>query len=318
VRLRSTLLAGAAATVVVAIPAPASAGGGGIAAPGEASPESPPAATGERAPSGERTRARRRAGTRARGPSGGARPARRTLLTSFEVRRTRLFLYGRSARILFTLSGRRAAKIRLHVLNAADGARVASMDLGERAAGRHSVAFTGRLAGTPLPEGRYLLHIAGRNLRRGPSASSSAELEFRHHAFPLAGPFSWGGEGSRFGAGRAGHSHQGQDLAAAEGTPVVAPRGGIVQAVQYQAAGAGHYVVLEGKDENQDYVFMHLRTGSIPVGAGDRLRTGQLIGEVGTTGRSSGPHLHFEIWPGGWYRGGAPIDPLPLLRAWAG
>ena len=60
--------------------------------------------------------------------------------------------------------------------------------------------------------------------------------------FPLAGSFDWGNEGSRFGARRKGHLHQGHDLAAAEGTPVVA-RGRLVKAVGYRAGGAGHYVV---------------------------------------------------------------------------
>jgi murein DD-endopeptidase MepM/ murein hydrolase activator NlpD len=136
-------------------------------------------------------------------------------------------------------------------------------------------------------------------------------------AFLSQSAFDWGGEGSRFGAKREGHRHQGQDLAAAEGTPVVAPRGGLVEVVQYQAGGAGHYVVVDGDDEDHDYVFMHMRSGSITVAEGDRVRTGQAIGEVGTTGSSSGPHLHFELWVGGWYTGGAPIDPLPLLQSWA-
>jgi murein DD-endopeptidase MepM/ murein hydrolase activator NlpD len=218
--------------------------------------------------------------------------------------------------VRFTLSGRRPAKVRLHVLNAADRSRVETINLGERTAGSYSVPFTGLETGTALPEGDYLLHIAGRNLRRGPTAVSTAELEFRHHTFPVAGVFSWGEEGSRFGAPRKGHRHQGQDLAAAEGTPLVAPRGGVVEVVEYQAGGAGHYVVLDGEGEDYDYVFMHMRAGSIPVVAGQRVRTGQLIGEVGTTGSSSGPHLHFEIWVGGWFAGGAPIDPLPLLQSW--
>jgi murein DD-endopeptidase MepM/ murein hydrolase activator NlpD len=302
VRLRSTLLVAAATLLALALATPALAADGG----GAAAPDSP---------AETRTSAKQRAGKS--GSGGGARVRRMTLLTSFELRRKRLFFLGRSARVEFTLSGRRVAEVRLHVRNASDRSRLATIDLGEREAGRHSVSFTGLETGTALPEGRYLLHIAGRNLRRAPSATSTAELEFRHHIFPVAGAFSWGEEGSRFGAPRKRHRHQGQDLAAAEGTPVVAPRGGVVETVQYQARGAGHYVVVDGESEDYDYVFMHLRSGSIPVTAGQRVRTGQLIGEVGSTGASSGPHLHFEIWVGGWYAGGEPIDPLPLLQSWA-
>jgi murein DD-endopeptidase MepM/ murein hydrolase activator NlpD len=140
--------------------------------------------------------------------------------------------------------------------------------------------------------------------------------ELGAHRFPVAGPFDWGGPDARFGAKRKGHRHQGQDLAAAAGTPIVAPYRGVVVAVQYQARGAGHYVVVDSAD--YDYVFMHLRTGSTVVKEGQRVRTGQQIGEVGSTGESTGPHLHFEVWVGGWYAGGHPIDPLPLLQAWAG
>jgi murein DD-endopeptidase MepM/ murein hydrolase activator NlpD len=136
------------------------------------------------------------------------------------------------------------------------------------------------------------------------------------HRFPLTGPFLWGGAEARFGAKRRGHRHQGQDLAAAAGTPVVAPFRGVVTAVQYQAKAAGHYVVLNGDD--YDYVFMHLRSGSVVVREGERVHTGQRLGEVGSTGRSSGPHLHFEVWVGRWYAGGHPIDPLALLEAWSG
>jgi murein DD-endopeptidase MepM/ murein hydrolase activator NlpD len=137
------------------------------------------------------------------------------------------------------------------------------------------------------------------------------------HRFPIAGSFDWGGPDARFGAKRKGHRHQGQDLAAAPGTPVVAPHAGVVEAVEYQAKGAGNYVVLDSDGEDYDFVFMHLRTGSTTVVVGQQVRTGQRLGEVGSTGESSAPHLHFEIWVGGWYVGGHPIDPLPLLKAWA-
>jgi murein DD-endopeptidase MepM/ murein hydrolase activator NlpD len=307
VRLRSILLT-AAVILALALPAAALAeDGGAVADPGNVATTEDPAT--------KENPARKRTGKRRR--TGGARLRRITLLTSFELRRKRLFLFGRSARVNFTLSGRRASRVRLHVLNADDRSRLETIDLGEQTAGSHSIAFTGLESGTALPEGRYLLHIAGRNLRRAPSATSTAELEFRHHTFPLAGAFSWGQEGSRFGAPRQGHRHQGQDLAADEGTPIVAPRGGVIEVVEYQAGGAGYYVVLDGEGEDADYVFMHMREGSVPVVAGQRVRTGQLIGEVGTTGGSTGPHLHFEIWVGGWFAGGKPIDPLPLLQSWA-
>ena len=97
---------------------------------------------------------------------------------------------------------------------------------------------------------------------------------------------------------------------------MLAPRGGIVDVVAYQAAGAGHYVVVDGEGEDADYAFMHLQAGSIAVRRGQRVLTGQRLGSVGSTGRSSGPHLHFEIWRGGWRTGGRPVDPLPHLRRW--
>lgn len=137
------------------------------------------------------------------------------------------------------------------------------------------------------------------------------------HVFPVQGAFSLGGDGSRFGARRRGHRHQGQDISAALGTPVVAPWAGTVERIAFQRDGAGLYIVLDGDGEDRDYVFMHLRRGSLRVSRGEPVAAGQQIAEVGNTGGSSGAHLHFEIWVGGgWYTGGRPIDPLPLLRGW--
>jgi murein DD-endopeptidase MepM/ murein hydrolase activator NlpD len=76
-------------------------------------------------------------------------------------------------------------------------------------------------------------------------------------------------------------------------------------------------VVLRADDE-YDYVFMHLRRGSILVAAGQRVVAGEQLGQVGNSGRSFGAHLHFEVWTGGWFeKGGHPVDPLPLLQDWA-
>jgi murein DD-endopeptidase MepM/ murein hydrolase activator NlpD len=243
------------------------------------------------------------------------------VLTSFELQRPRLFLYGHAARVSFRIRGRSPVRVRLELRRAGERGVVRTISLGRFSTGvTHSVPLTGREDGV-LPQGSYELRIRGRGrrgrrLRRSARAASSVALSFYHHRFPLVGPFDYGGEGSRFGAPRQGHTHRGQDLAAAEGTPVVAPRGGVVEAVQYQAGGGGHYVVVDGEGEDRDYVFMHLRSGSIVVEERQRVRTGQRLAEVGSTGHSTGPHLHFEVWVGGWYDGGEPIDPLPLLRAW--
>jgi murein DD-endopeptidase MepM/ murein hydrolase activator NlpD len=132
--------------------------------------------------------------------------------------------------------------------------------------------------------------------------------------FPVQGPYSFGGPDSRFGTARDGHTHQGQDIAAAEGTPVVSPVAGTVNVVAYQAKGAGHYIVISG-----DFVFMHLQAGSIVVAEGQPVTSGQRIASVGSTGDAEGPHLHFEYWPDGWWaKGSEPVDPLPMLQAWAG
>jgi murein DD-endopeptidase MepM/ murein hydrolase activator NlpD len=136
------------------------------------------------------------------------------------------------------------------------------------------------------------------------------------HAFPVAGAYSLGGEDAKFGARRGKRRHAGHDIMAAEGTPVVAPRGGTITWRAFQARGAGYYLVLDSGDENYYYVFMHLRSNSVGVRVGDKVSTGQALAQVGSTGSSSTPHLHFEIWDGPWYAGGVPIDPLPFLLAW--
>jgi murein DD-endopeptidase MepM/ murein hydrolase activator NlpD len=136
--------------------------------------------------------------------------------------------------------------------------------------------------------------------------------------FPVAGPFDFGGADARFGAGRPGHIHEGQDILAASGVPVVAPYAGVVSSTSYQASAAGEYVVLDAAD-GRDYFFAHCTRGSTAVAKGAVVAAGQQLCQVGSTGTASAPHLHFEIWNVGWrIPGGAPIDPLPELRTWCG
>lgn len=180
--------------------------------------------------------------------------------------------------------------------------------------------------GRPARNGRYSFRIAPqggtplakKSIRRaGSSATGRINLGFSMYgyAFPILGPHDYGGSQSVFGAGRSGHTHQGHDVMARCGLPLVAARGGRVQYSGYQGA-AGNYIVIDGRGTKYDMAYMHLQAPS-PLKAGMTVRTGQPIGLVGTTGSSTACHLHFEMWGApGWYEGGSPIDPLSHLKAW--
>jgi hypothetical protein len=132
--------------------------------------------------------------------------------------------------------------------------------------------------------------------------------------FPVRGPHDSGGAGARFGAGRDGHIHQGQDVMAACGTKMVSAVAGKVQYRGYQGS-AGNYAVIDTKGSAVDLVYMHLQKPAL-VAPGTWVGAGQKIGLVGATGNAEGCHLHFEYWRGDWYGGGEPVDPLPYLKAW--
>ena len=160
----------------------------------------------------------------------------------------------------------------LTLLREDDAVAAAEIDLGELSAGDHSLLLKGTDTG-PAPAGSYVLRLSGRDrrgrrLRPAARASRSAELHLFHHRFPLVGEFDFGGADARFGARRDGHRHQGQDITAAEGTLVVAPRGGVVEAVRYQATGAGHYVVVDGEGEDRDYASCICGTARSPSSRG--------------------------------------------------
>lgn len=174
---------------------------------------------------------------------------------------------------------------------------------------------------SPVPGG-YNVRIVVRDAR-GRHTTREATFEFPGSAatstsgrFPVASSYHIDGAGGRFGAPRGNRLHQGQDISASEGTPVVAPTSGTIYWRAYQAAGAGYYLVLDSDSSRYHFAFLHLQEGSLLVRKGDVVQTGQTIASVGNTGRSFGAHLHFEVWDGTWYGGGKPIDPLPLLTAW--
>jgi len=174
--------------------------------------------------------------------------------------------------------------------------------------------------GRPARNGLYSFRIGPQveapAARRATSSTAlSLNFAFYGYAFPILGPHEFGLGAGRFGAARSGHTHQGQDVMAACGTPLVAARGGTVQYATYEA-NAGNYIVIDGKGTADDFMYAHLAEPS-PLQAGETVRTGQPIGVVGDTGDATACHLHFEIWGApGWYEGGSPFDPLPYLEKW--
>ncbi len=175
----------------------------------------------------------------------------------------------------------------------------------------HSQRWDGRRADGGVPtDGRYQFRV-GPPGNRGAGAGS---FEFHDHRFPVAGPHSYG---DRFGDPRGGgRVHEGQDIPAGCGTPLLAARGGRVQARGYSDALYGYWVLIDGLATRRDYFYAHLEAPSV-LGDHERVRTGARVGAVGKTGnaRSEFCQLHFELWPHG-YRNGAPEDPLAALQAW--
>ena len=95
--------------------------------------------------------------------------------------------------------------------------------------------------------------------------------------------------------------HAGTDFAAPAGTPIYAAASGYVQVAGWSSGGYGNYVIIyHGKmsDGNQySTLYGHMR--SVATSAGKYVQQGELIGYVGSTGNSTGNHLHLEVWKGG-------------------
>ena len=100
-------------------------------------------------------------------------------------------------------------------------------------------------------------------------------------------------------------NHQGIDMACPTGTPIYATRSGTVTKASYQAGGAGYYVSINHGD-GFGSIYMHMTR--YVVSTGQSVSQGQLIGYVGSTGISTGPHLHFGISYGGTY-----VNPMAYL-----
>ncbi|MBC1604984.1 peptidoglycan DD-metalloendopeptidase family protein [Listeria rocourtiae] len=107
-------------------------------------------------------------------------------------------------------------------------------------------------------------------------------------------------------------SHKGQDIAAGGSVPIYAAAGGTVVFSGFGAPGSGYggygYVVEIDHGNGYQTLYGHMRAGSLQVVAGQSVSQGQGIGMMGSTGQSTGQHLHFEI-----HKNGVPVDPSPYI-----
>ncbi|MBE2320218.1 M23 family metallopeptidase [Solirubrobacter sp. CPCC 204708] len=209
----------------------------------------------------------------------------------------------------YTVHGAAPVPVTVDLARVDDGAVIAHWDLGAVAPEAPQQLTWNGLANRKVQRtGRYEFRVVAGGVAQPPVA-----FEFARDRFPILGKATFGTGTAAFGGGR---GHQGHDVFAACGTPLVAAHGGVVKVAGYHGR-AGHYLVIDNEGTGTDYAYMHLREAPL-IQTGARVYTGQPIGFVGDSGHAHGCHLHFEAWTApGWYSGGRPLDPLPLLRAWA-
>ncbi|MDK8172635.1 peptidoglycan DD-metalloendopeptidase family protein [Curtobacterium citreum] len=107
-------------------------------------------------------------------------------------------------------------------------------------------------------------------------------------------------------------NHMGVDFAPGEGTPIRSIAAGTVIKVQAHDGGFGNDVWVQHDVDGKQFVsvYGHMKDNTFEVVRGQQIEVGQVLGQVGSTGNSTGPHLHLEI-----HVAGVPVDPLAWLRA---
>ncbi|QNE35927.1 M23 family metallopeptidase [Leifsonia shinshuensis] len=177
----------------------------------------------------------------------------------------------------------------------------------------------GETGGAPVPVNRDTL-----------AATSEAELTAAARTDPAGtlvgntlGPIQWpfpgdvpisDGYGSRSApCSGCSSNHKGLDMTPGGGTKIGAIADGVVRSAEESDVGFGVNVIIDHRVNGERFasLYAHMQFGSLQVRAGDRVVAGQIIGRVGTTGASTGNHLHLEIWA----NGETPIDPYSWLRA---
>ena len=146
---------------------------------------------------------------------------------------------------------------------------------------------------------RVIIDAALNNFRD--ASFDSIELQL-----PVDGPRSSSFGSRRFFNNEARSPHKGMDIAASAGTPILAPRAGVITATGDYYFNGNTVIV----DHGQGYITMFCHLSEIDVDEGQVVKPGDTLGAVGATGRVTGAHLHF-----GTYMNGTAVDPALLLES---
>ena len=214
-------------------------------------------------------------------------------------------------RFHFRFNGRENRHIAIRVKELGNGLTVRRVVTGSLKPVRwHHIYWDGLTQGGRLaPAGRYEV-VAG---PIGGPFRRVGRIRLHSHEFPLDGPHGTRGYIGEFGAPRVdGRTHEGFDITAACGTPIVAVRAGTILKRAYDPELYGNFVVLKGEGERRTYKYAHMLRPP-PVRKGQKVRAGRRLGSVGQTGNAASTpcHLHIEI-----RTHGRLLNPEPLVNAW--
>jgi murein DD-endopeptidase MepM/ murein hydrolase activator NlpD len=165
-------------------------------------------------------------------------------------------------------------------LKVVGGILAAALGLGVISAGS-AIAGGAEIYGDVVSQGEFAVDTSGAQTQR----------------IPAWIPFPKGTSGLTFTSGfgyqpRRGYEHGGIDIAGAVGTPIITPMTGVVEASGWNDGGYGNWVIV--KSGSTEMIFGHMYQ-TPPVRAGQQIQAGTVVGGIGSTGRSTGPHLHWTI-----------------------
>lgn len=140
-----------------------------------------------------------------------------------------------------------------------------------------------------------------------PVNADGTQLIWPAHGVSIAQPFGPSPYAFEPAYGGYPHFHTGIDLAGPFGTPIVAAADGVIAAADVSTVGYGNHIIIA---HSGGLLTLYGHLEAMMVKPGDAVKAGQVIGLLGSTGNSTGPHCHFEV-----RINGAPVDPRPFLPA---